>query len=137
MKPKETGTDDRTPFLSTSRRSADARGSTSRPAPLPRAIRPIGRRCCAQLGGQPDLNPDGLLTRSHSEYAETDDLLEIIQENLVAERIAIESYAEIIRYLGDDDPTSRRMMEEILATEEEHAEDLRNLIQALGRKGPA
>jgi len=88
-----------------------------------------------QLGGDPDFNPEGLLTRSHSEYSATEELLEMIQENLVAERIAIESYGEIIRYLGDDDPTSRRMMEEILATEEEHAEDLRMLIQALGAKG--
>jgi bacterioferritin len=90
-----------------------------------------------QLGGEPDFNPEGLLTRSHSEYSATDDLLEMIEENLVAERIAIESYAEIIRYLGDDDSTSRRMMEEILATEEEHAEDLRMLIQALGERGTA
>jgi bacterioferritin len=90
-----------------------------------------------QLGGEPDFNPEGLLTRSHSEYSATEDLLEMIQENLVAERIAIESYGEIVRYLGDDDPTSRRMMEEILATEEEHAEDLRMLIQALGAKGSA
>jgi bacterioferritin len=90
-----------------------------------------------QLGGEPDFNPEGLMTRSHSEYSATGNLLEMIHENLVAERIAIESYGEIIRYLGDDDPTSRRMMEEILATEEEHAEDLRMLIQALGERGSA
>ncbi len=88
-----------------------------------------------QLGGEPDFDPGSLLTRSHSEYSDADDLLEMIQENLVAERIAIESYSEIIRYLGADDPTSRRMMEEILAAEEEHAEDLRILIQVLGTKG--
>jgi len=86
-----------------------------------------------QLGGSPDLNPDGLLTRSHSEYIEGKDLIDMIREDLVAERIAIESYSEMIRYLGEDDPTSRRMMEGILATEEEHADDLRTLIEALGR----
>jgi len=86
-----------------------------------------------QLGGSPDLNPEGLLTRSHSEYIEGKDLLEMIREDLVAERIAIESYTEMIRYFGDDDPTTRRLMEEILATEEEHADDLRTLLESLGR----
>jgi bacterioferritin len=86
-----------------------------------------------QLGGAPDLNPDGLLLRSHSEYVEGENLTEMIREDLVAERIAVESYSEMIRYLGDDDPTTRRMLEGILATEEEHADDLRTLIQALGR----
>jgi bacterioferritin len=86
-----------------------------------------------QLGGSPDLNPEGLLTRSHSEYIEGKDLMEMIREDLVAERIAIESYTEMIRYFGDDDSTSRRMLEEILAKEEEHAEDLRTLIESLGR----
>ncbi|HET8576816.1 MAG TPA: ferritin-like domain-containing protein [Methylomirabilota bacterium] len=85
-----------------------------------------------ELGGAPNFNPEGLLTRSHSEYVEADDLLEMIEEDLVAERIAIESYAEMIRYLGDNDPTTRRMLEDILAKEEEHAEDLRTLIRALG-----
>jgi bacterioferritin len=84
-----------------------------------------------QLGGEPDLNPDGLLTRSHSEYIEGTTLLDMIREDLVAERVAIESYAEIIRYLGENDPTSRRLMEEILAKEEEHADDLRTLIETL------
>jgi bacterioferritin len=86
-----------------------------------------------QLGGEPDLNPEGLLSRSHSEYVEGDGLIEMIKEDLVAERIAIDSYAEMIRYIGEDDPTTRRMLEGILATEEEHAEDLRTLIEALGQ----
>jgi len=86
-----------------------------------------------QLGGEPDLNPEGLLTRSHSEYVEGDDLVDMIKEDLVAERIAIDSYSEMIRYIADDDPTTRRMLEGILATEEEHAEDLRLLIDALGK----
>jgi bacterioferritin len=86
-----------------------------------------------QLGGQPDLNPEGLLSRSHSEYVEGEGLIEMIKEDLVAERIAIDSYAEMIRYIGEDDPTTRRMLEGILATEEEHADDLRTLIGALGQ----
>jgi bacterioferritin len=86
-----------------------------------------------QLGGEPDLNPEGLLTRSHSEYVEGDGLVDMIKEDLVAERIAIDSYSEMIRYIAEDDPTTRRMLEGILATEEEHAEDLRMLIQALGK----
>jgi len=86
-----------------------------------------------QLGGEPDLNPEGLLTRSHSEYVEGDDLVDMIKEDLVAERIAIDSYSEMIRYIAADDPTTRRMLEGILATEEEHAEDLRLLIDALGK----
>jgi bacterioferritin len=90
-----------------------------------------------QLGGAPDLNPDGLLSRSHSEYVEGDGLLEMIKEDLVAERIAIESYGEIIRFLGDDDPTTRRLMEEILAKEEEHADDMRSLLERLGSEKTA
>jgi bacterioferritin len=90
----------------------------------------IARRI-VQLGGEPDLNPDGLLTRSHSEYVEGTTLLDMIREDLVAERVAIESYTEIVRYLGQDDTTSRRLMEEILAKEEEHADDLRTLIESL------
>jgi bacterioferritin len=86
-----------------------------------------------QLGGEPDLNPEGLLSRSHSEYVEGDGLVEMIKEDLVAERVAIDSYAEMIRYIGDDDPTTRRMLEGILATEEEHADDLRTLIETLGK----
>lgn len=86
-----------------------------------------------QLDGEPDLNPDTLTRRSHSEYIPGESLLEMIREDLVAERIAIDSYKEIIRYLGDNDPTSRRVMEEILAKEEEPAEDLKTLIQSLAR----
>ena len=84
-----------------------------------------------QLGGAPNLNPEGLLTRSHAEYVEGDSLLDMIKENLIAERIAIDSYGEIIRYLADTDPTSRRLMESILAVEEEHAEDMSTLLQSL------
>ncbi|MDQ2680710.1 MAG: bacterioferritin [Candidatus Eremiobacteraeota bacterium] len=81
-----------------------------------------------QLGGDPDLNPEGLASRSHSEYVTADDLVSMIKENLVAERIAIESYSEIVRYLGTNDPTTRRMMEGILAVEEEHANDMLDLL---------
>ena len=82
-----------------------------------------------QLGGAPDFNPEGLATRSHSEYVEGQNLAEMIKENLVAERVAIESYTEIIRYFGDKDPTSRRLMEQILAVEEEHANDMADLLE--------
>lgn len=88
-----------------------------------------------QLDGAPDFNPEGLLSRSHADYVEGDDLVDMIKEDLVAERIAIDSYREIVQYLGDDDPTSRRMMEEILAMEEEHAEDLSTLLEELGKQG--
>jgi len=81
-----------------------------------------------QLGGEPNFSPEGLLTRSHSEYVEGSDLKEMIQEDLVAERVAIESYSEMIRFIGNDDPTTRRMLEEILAVEEEHADDLVDLL---------
>lgn len=84
-----------------------------------------------QLGGDPDFSPDSLATRSHAEYVEGDSLPEMIKEDLVAERIAIESYRDIIEYLGAKDSTTRRLMEEILAKEEEHAEDLLSLIQEL------
>jgi bacterioferritin len=87
----------------------------------------------AQLGGEPNFNPEGLLMRSHSEYKEGGSLIEMIKEDLVAERIAVESYSEMIRFLGNDDPSSRRMMEEILAKEEEHADDMRILIEKLGK----
>ena len=86
-----------------------------------------------QLGGEPNFDPQGLRTRSHSEYVEGTTLLDMIREDLVAERIAIESYSEIVRYLGSKDPTTRRMLEEILAKEEEHAEDLRTLNETLSR----
>ena len=84
-----------------------------------------------QLKGEPDFNPEGLLMRSHAEYVEGTTLIEMIQEDLVAERIAIDSYREMINYLGNDDPTSRRMLEEILAVEEEHADDLVNLLETI------
>lgn len=84
-----------------------------------------------QLGGSPDFNPAGLVGRSHSEYVEGSDLLDMIREDLVAERIAIESYGEMVRYVGDADPTTRRMLEGILASEEEHADDLANLLVTL------
>ena len=85
-----------------------------------------------QLQGEPNFNPDGLLTRSHAEYVEGTSLTDMIKEDLVAERIAIDSYREMINYLGADDPTSRRMMEDILAVEEEHADDLVNMLQKMG-----
>ncbi|MBL6751080.1 MAG: bacterioferritin [Nevskia sp.] len=88
-----------------------------------------------QLDGAPNFSPEGILLRSHSEYVEGADLVEMIEEDLVAERIAIDSYRQIIDYLGQDDPTSRRVMEEILAKEEEHAEDLGTLLRELGKKG--
>ncbi len=84
-----------------------------------------------QLGGVPDLNPATLTRRSHAEYREGETLAQMIEEDLVAERVAIATYSEIVRWLGDDDPTTRRMMEEILAVEEEHADDLANLIEKL------
>lgn len=87
-----------------------------------------------QLDGEPDFNPAGILSRSHSEYVEGNTLLEMIKEDLIAERIAIESYSEIIRYLGENDPTSRRLMEEILAKEEEHAEDMKTLLESIGKE---
>ena len=86
-----------------------------------------------QLGGEPDFSPDGLMSRSHAEYVEGEDLESMIREDLVAERIAIDSYREMITYLGEKDSTTRRMMEEILAKEEEHADDLANLLEDLGR----
>jgi len=82
-----------------------------------------------QLNGAPDFDPAGLLTKSHAEYAEGDTLLDMIREDLVAERIAIDSYREMIQYFGNDDPTSRRMLEGILAMEEEHADDLVSLLE--------
>jgi bacterioferritin len=84
-----------------------------------------------QLGGSPNYNPEGILTRSHAEYVEGETLVDMIREDLVAERIAIDSYAEMVRYIGDTDPTTRRMMEEILAAEEEHADDLATLLDTL------
>jgi bacterioferritin len=83
-----------------------------------------------QLGGSPNFNPKGLASRSSAEYNEPDDLVEMIKENLIAERIAIETYSELIRFFGDSDPTSRRLIETILAVEEEHASDMSDLLEA-------
>lgn len=85
-----------------------------------------------QLGGEPNLSPDGMLMRSHSEYVEGTSLVDMIREDLVAERIAIDSYREVINYLGTNDSTSRRMLEGILAIEEEHADDLVSLLEEMG-----
>ena len=85
-----------------------------------------------QLDGEPDLNPEGLAMRSHSQYIEGKSLLDMVREDLVAERIAVESYTEIIRYLGTDDPTTRIMMEQIMAKEEEHADDMKKVLETLG-----
>lgn len=82
-----------------------------------------------QLGGEPDFAPDGLKTRSHSEYQEGKDLTDMIRENLIAERIAVDTYRAIIKYLGDGDVTTRRIFEEILAVEEEHADDMADLLE--------
>jgi bacterioferritin len=84
-----------------------------------------------QLQGAPNFSPEGLLTRSHSEYVEGGSLVDMIKENLIAERIAIDSYSEMIRYIGDGDVTTRRMLEGILAMEEEHADDMANLLATL------
>jgi bacterioferritin len=81
-----------------------------------------------QLGGAPNFSPDGILTRSHSEYVEGTTLVDMIKEDLIAERVAIDSYTEMIRYMADDDITTRRMLEGILAVEEEHADDLSSFL---------
>ena len=82
-----------------------------------------------QLGGEPNFSPEGLVNRSHAEYIEGSTLSDMIKEDLVAERIAIDSYRDFIQFLGDHDPTTRRLMESILAVEEEHADDLADLLQ--------
>ncbi len=86
-----------------------------------------------QLGGAPNLSPEGMASRSHSEYVEGTTLVEMIREDLVAERIAIDSYKEMIAYIAEKDPTTRRMLEGILAVEEEHADDLVSLLGGLGK----
>ncbi len=88
-----------------------------------------------QLEGKPNLSPEGMLSRSHADYVEGEDIVDMIKEDLVAERIAIDSYREMITYVGTDDPTTRRMLEGILAMEEEHAEDMNTLLEQLGKKG--
>jgi len=84
-----------------------------------------------QLGGEPNFSPQGLTTRSHAEYVEGSSLVEMVKEDLIAERIAIDSYAEMIRFIGDKDSTTRRMLEGILAMEEEHADDLASILATL------
>ena len=86
-----------------------------------------------ELGGDPDFDPEGLPSRSHARYVQSDELEDMIREDLVAERIAISTYAEIVRWLGLDDPTTRRVMEEILAKEEEHADDMAKLLVRVKR----
>jgi len=83
-----------------------------------------------QLGGKPDFNPEGMLSRSASQYSEGANLVDMIRENLIAERIAVEHYRELVRYFGDDDPTTRVMIEGILGVEEEHANDMHDLLVA-------
>ncbi|MGF6602368.1 bacterioferritin [Paraburkholderia sp. GAS448] len=87
-----------------------------------------------QIGGEPNFSPDGLLSRSHAEYVEGETLVDMIREDLVAERVAIDSYREIVQYLSDKDPTSRRVMENILAVEEEHADEMADLLAGLPEK---
>jgi bacterioferritin len=89
-----------------------------------------------QLGGAPDMDPGRIALRAHSEYREAETLRQMLEEDLVAERIAIETYTEIIRWLGDDDPTTRRMLENILENEEEHAHDLAELLEEADRAVP-
>ena len=84
-----------------------------------------------QLGGSPNFNPDGLISRSHAQYSEGETLQEMIEEDLVAERVAIETYSEVIRWLENDDPTTRRMIEDILKMEEQHADELASLLATL------
>ena len=83
-----------------------------------------------QLGGEPDFNPEGLSARSASQYSQGGNLVELIRENLIAERIAVDHYRELIRYFGDDDPGTRVMIEGILRVEEEHADDMHDLLVA-------
>jgi bacterioferritin len=83
-----------------------------------------------QLGGRPDFNPEILTARSASQYAEGENLVDMIRENLIAERIAVEHYRELVRYFGDDDSTTRVMLEGILGVEEEHANDMLDLLAA-------
>jgi bacterioferritin len=88
-----------------------------------------------QLGGAPNFDPDGLLTRSVAQYVPGNTLVEMIKEDLVAERVVIMWYAEIIRWFGDSDPTTRRLMEDLLAKEEEHADDLADLLAEMDTDG--
>ncbi|MEO8135957.1 MAG: ferritin-like domain-containing protein [Betaproteobacteria bacterium] len=89
-----------------------------------------------QLGGEPNFSPEGLVNRSHAEYVEGTSLSDMIKEDLVAERIAIDSYRDMIQFLGDQDPTTRRLVESILAVEEEHADELADLLQEVVPRQP-
>jgi bacterioferritin len=86
-----------------------------------------------QLGGSPNFSPEGIQSRAHSEYVEGETLVDMIREDLIAERIAIDSYTEMIRYIGDDDITTRRVLETILAVEEEHADDLASFLKDMDK----
>lgn len=92
----------------------------------------VSRRI-VQLNGKPDWSPKNLETRSHADYVPGESLIQMLEENLVAERIAIDTYREMILYIGEDDPTTRRILEDILAQEEEHADDLANLLSDLDK----
>ena len=87
-----------------------------------------------QLGGEPDFDPDTLSSRSHTPYDASGDLIEMVKEDLIAERVAVASYTEIVQWLGDKDPTTRRVFEQLLAQEEEHADDLRGLLERMPQK---
>ena len=91
----------------------------------------ISERIC-QLGGIPNMNPEGLQTRAHADYYDGENIIDMIKENLVAERVAIESYSEMIYWIGDSDPTTKRMLEDILKMEEEHADDLAGYLENMG-----
>jgi bacterioferritin len=86
-----------------------------------------------QLQGEPNFSPEGLASRAHAEYVEGENLIDMIKEDLVAERIAIDSYREMIDYIGDKDTTTKRMLEGILAMEEEHADDLVGMLEELDK----
>lgn len=86
----------------------------------------------SQLGGTPNWSPEGLASRAHAQYSEGETLVDMIKEDLIAERIAVETYSEMVRWLGDDDPTTRRIIEDILKDEEEHADDLVGMLETMG-----
>ena len=96
-----------------------------------RALNEALAKRIVELRGEPNFSPDGLSARSHAEYVEGDSLKSMIREDLIAERIAIESYRELIAYVGAQDPTTYRMLMEILASEEEHADDLSSLLEGM------
>jgi len=87
-----------------------------------------------ELGGEPDFSPETLSGRSHAEYKKGDNIIAMLKENLIAERIAIESYREMIAYLGENDPTTKRILKEILSVEEEHADDMLSLLEGMANK---